>query len=53
MICNLLVMGAPSVREYGVAWNVMTYEFGEAETAIVFPAKEAHLILLKVRYRGL
>jgi hypothetical protein len=31
----------------------MTYEIGEAEAAIVFPAKETHLIALKVGYRGL
>ena len=47
LICNLLAIGAPSVREYGVAWNVLTHEFGEAEAAIVFPAKETHLIPLK------
>ena len=53
LIRNLLAIGAPSVREYGVAWNVLTHEFGEAEAAVVFPAKETHLIPLEVRYRGL
>jgi hypothetical protein len=53
LICNLLAIGAPSVREYGVAWNVLTHEFGEAEAAIVFSAKETHLIPLEVRYLGL
>lgn len=52
LICNLLAIGAPSVREYGVGGSVMTYKFGEAEAAIVFPAKETHLIPLNVRYRG-
>jgi hypothetical protein len=52
LVCDLLAIGAPSVREYCVARSVLTCEFGEAEAAIVFPAKETHLIPLKVRYRG-
>ena len=53
LVCNLLAIGAPSVREYGVARRVLTCEFGKAEAAVVFPAKETHLIPSKVRYRGL
>jgi hypothetical protein len=53
LIRNLLAIGAPSVREYGISWSVMTYEFGKAEAAVVFPVKKTHLIPSKVRYRGL
>jgi hypothetical protein len=53
LVCSLLAIGAPNVRQYGVGWSVLTHEFGEAEAAVVFPAKEMHLIALKVGYRGL
>jgi hypothetical protein len=53
LICNLLAIDAPSVRQYGVGWSVLTHEFGEAEAAVVFPAKETHIIPLVVNYRGL